>query len=549
MPWFSGDTALNAYILAWDQHALLRQPVHLFDANFLYPTRDTLALSENLLGAAILAFPLTLFQNPLLVYNILFFASFALSGFAWFVVLRRWGLGWFAAWIGGMAFGFLPWRWGQVGHAQLLYTWWIPIALGGAENWMRRGGWGSIMLTAFSLVASLYTCVYDALFLLCFLGVFVTVGLCANPGILTLRRDGLAQFAIGVLLFALFLLPAFASYHRIKSVLGTPNTIKDVIPRGASFGDYLRPSSFNLIWGARKPVPPNPYSDVPWEHELFPGFALMALAASYPWTWWLRRKTQSEKPAPQTRLALMLVGGGLALLIVSLGPRLHWFGHGTRVALPFAWLYKFVPGFSAIRVPCRAGLFVGFALSGLAALALDGWLNLPEKILRWTGRLVAVPLALALLAELGVHPLPMEENPDYSRHRQVQREIARRAPGTVLVLPIEDRLNYLAPLTTAVHFYPLVNGVSGYLPHKNGDIFDAFRADVWGDTQAHLLRKMRVRHVVLDHRKSANPSPEVLKRLDETLARLGFDVETAYFPQSDITLLEIKPTEGENPKS
>jgi len=52
------DSLENSYIFSWDAHALLHQPLHLFDANIFYPERLTLAYSENVLGLAVFVAPL-----------------------------------------------------------------------------------------------------------------------------------------------------------------------------------------------------------------------------------------------------------------------------------------------------------------------------------------------------------------------------------------------------------------------------------------------------------------------------------------------------------
>ena len=57
--------------LAWDRHAFRHRAFSIFEANISYPGRQTLAYSENLLGAALLAAPVIwLTDNPVLAMNI-----------------------------------------------------------------------------------------------------------------------------------------------------------------------------------------------------------------------------------------------------------------------------------------------------------------------------------------------------------------------------------------------------------------------------------------------------------------------------------------------
>src|SRR5438067_10226921 len=86
LPGDAGDPVLNAYILAWDGHALSTEPLQLFDAGFFYPLRNTLAYTENLTGNALLALPILLVTGqPALAYNAIFLLSFVLAGFGMYL--------------------------------------------------------------------------------------------------------------------------------------------------------------------------------------------------------------------------------------------------------------------------------------------------------------------------------------------------------------------------------------------------------------------------------------------------------------------------------
>jgi hypothetical protein len=47
-----GDPLLQAWQVAWDGHAVLHAPLHLFDAKAFWPAHDSLAFSDPLLGYA-----------------------------------------------------------------------------------------------------------------------------------------------------------------------------------------------------------------------------------------------------------------------------------------------------------------------------------------------------------------------------------------------------------------------------------------------------------------------------------------------------------------
>lgn len=79
----NGDYVLNARAISWVAHQLPRQPSHLFDANFFYPERRTLAYSEAMLVQGALAVPLRAAgAGPVMTYNLLFMLGLALTGWA-----------------------------------------------------------------------------------------------------------------------------------------------------------------------------------------------------------------------------------------------------------------------------------------------------------------------------------------------------------------------------------------------------------------------------------------------------------------------------------
>jgi hypothetical protein len=274
---FWADPTLVAYLIAWNQHSFMTYPRQILSPNFLYPTAHALGLSDTLLAPALLALPLAAFQNPLLVYNVLFFASSFLSALLWYVVLRGWGLVTLAAFAGGLAFGFLPWRLGQLGHAQLLYTWWIPIAVGSATSWIRSGGWRPLTCLGLSLGAQFYTSVYNSLFLVLYVSALVAAGLLALRPAPRVVVERVGQYAVGLALFAIILIPSLPAYLDMKREIGPAATIRSIARRGAAPADYARPHSLNYLWGRTGLAIPNSYSDVPWEHSLFFGFGTMSL--------------------------------------------------------------------------------------------------------------------------------------------------------------------------------------------------------------------------------------------------------------------------------
>src|SRR6187397_771856 len=103
----NADTQLNEWILAWVQHQLPRDPLHLFEANIFYPAHDALAFSEPLIVPALMGGPLAWTgSSPVLVYNIILIAGFALTAFVTCLVIETWTGSLLAGLVAGSAFAF-----------------------------------------------------------------------------------------------------------------------------------------------------------------------------------------------------------------------------------------------------------------------------------------------------------------------------------------------------------------------------------------------------------------------------------------------------------
>src|SRR5438067_1344559 len=134
-----GDPPSQAWILAWDVHALGTNPAHLYDANIFYPFHDVLAYQDTLLGLLPLAAPVLLLTgNAVLTYNLMFLLSFALCAWGAYLLARQLVGDSRAAFLAGLVYGFSPYRIVHLYHLNLLSGMWIPFALLCWER-VRRG--------------------------------------------------------------------------------------------------------------------------------------------------------------------------------------------------------------------------------------------------------------------------------------------------------------------------------------------------------------------------------------------------------------------------
>src|SRR5215212_9508427 len=137
-----GDPYLVTWIMWWDYHQTFRDPLNLFHSNTFYPLRYTLAFSEHCYGLALPFFPLfALGLRPLTVHAVALFLGFALSGYGAFRLARTLTGSEGAAWVAGIAFAFVPFRFHLMSQLVYLFSPWLPLVFEALVLFVRRRSW------------------------------------------------------------------------------------------------------------------------------------------------------------------------------------------------------------------------------------------------------------------------------------------------------------------------------------------------------------------------------------------------------------------------
>src|SRR5438067_243046 len=151
-----GDPLYSVWAMAWQAHALVTDPLRMFDANIMYPFRGTLAFDELSFTEAVMAAPVYLLTgNPVLSHNLILFLSFPISGYGTWLLLRSLtGSGW-AALIGGSFCEFSLSRLVHLPHMTLISTEWMPFLLLVSYKllWTKRWKWAWALAALFAVQA------------------------------------------------------------------------------------------------------------------------------------------------------------------------------------------------------------------------------------------------------------------------------------------------------------------------------------------------------------------------------------------------------------
>jgi hypothetical protein len=273
----SADTRLFLWTISWDVHALLRQPLSIFDANIFFPEPRTLAYSEHLIGSAILGAPALLASgNPVLALNVIVLLSCVLSGLGAYFLARHLGTGVPAALVAGLVFAFGPARFVRLAQVHVAVVQWIPFALAFMHLYARHRRRRDLVAVAAFLTLQSLSSGHGGLFLTLALGALVLYDWAFGriPGPVRLLRD---LGVVGVLILAVnvvFLVPYLRAQHDV-GLHRTIGAVYDWTPNLVSFlasPAHVQEWLLSLVPGLQARV-----ADA--KAYLFPGWITVGLAA------------------------------------------------------------------------------------------------------------------------------------------------------------------------------------------------------------------------------------------------------------------------------
>jgi hypothetical protein len=438
IPHDAGDPVLNTWILWWNAR-VIPFTGEWWNAPFFWPLPNALALSEHLTGLSLFATPLQIAgAGPIAAYNVCFLLSFALSGFFAYLLAHRLTGSVPAGITAGLAFGFSPYRAGQLSHIQALTAYWMPLALWALHKYLDNGSrrWLAVFGAAW-LVQSLSNGYY-----MLFFPVLVVLWLAWFVDWRNAPRRGMTIVAAWIL-SSLPLLPVLLKYRAVHTALGISRDLGDIRQFSALPVSFLHPPPMLAVW------PEGPARNA--ELYLFPGATAIALAAIGLAV--LLVKIGFRAAWVGRSPLLFYVCATIVLMTLTLGPG----GQGMEppsALHPYTWLLA-LPGFEGLRVPAR------FAMLGSLTLAIAASLSLVS--LPWPrgrrGSSVSFSLALVgLVADGLTHTVPLVNPPPRVMLSELRDSV-------VLELPLDDaRVNLGAMFRSMRDERPLVNGYSGYVP-------------------------------------------------------------------------------------
>ena len=433
----SGDGRLSIWNVAWVAHALLTDPIHLFDANIFHPHRGTLAYSEANLVAGVMALPVyALTRQPVAAHNSVVYAVFVLSFVAMWSLTRRLTRDPAIAFIPATAFTFAPFVAARTAHIQLLMVFVFPLTLLAWHRFLDEPGPKRGAIVGLTLALAALSCGYYGIY------AGMAIGLAVLWFAAGQRRPKAywAGLVVALIVSAVLVAPALRPYLVLRDEAGARQVVSVEELRGysADARAYLTSPSHAHRW----------ILDVVGQGRevLFPGIVLTLIVVAG--VMMLRKKEERQRERAR-----------IVWFYTVLGALAVWASFGPDAGL-YMWLNNSLPFMSFMRAPARLGIVAVFCMAVLAGFVLVRLLPLRRR-----GWIVAV-LVLVVAAEVSAAPWPLRTVPPLPAAYARLRELPR-APVVELHFPYKP--GELFPHTlymfwSAWHWRPLVNGYSDYIP-------------------------------------------------------------------------------------
>jgi len=532
-----GDPLLVSWILWWNAHAVPFSQA-FWNAPAFFPAQGVLAFSETFAGLSPVSTPIYwLTGNIQLGYNVCFLLTFLLSAFFGYLLCRELSGREDAAFVGGLIFGFAPYRIDQLPHMQMLVSFWMPLGLFGLHRYLRTRGTRWLVLFGIAWLMQGLSSGYLMMFFSILVGSWLCWFLPWREWRLWLKIG--AAWGLAMLPMALVLL----EYRHIHEMYGFRRSLDEIRGYSADITGVLQAPARLLVWGWLNVYPHA-------EGAIFPGvtailiilvalvvvrtraprvelargmrrlrttcgvaalvFGAAALSAwLVPWQLGpLLSNTHVDKPLRFGALSLSawvatspaLVGAfrrhsvfGFYLVatvlmwLLSLGPSPTFFGDKTPFTGPYAFLLN-LPGFDSLRVPGRFAMATALCLACAGALAFG---RLASKASRPMRIMLTVTAIVTALADVWTAGFVVETRPAAWPIQTLE------AHEPVIELPLGDQWRDIGVMYRAIHTgNPIVNGFSGYFPPWYAPLASGLQRH--DPTLLEDLSALGVRQVVLD---------------------------------------------------
>jgi hypothetical protein len=498
-----GDPLYFAWQLSWVAHAATDHVGDFWTTNAFLRAPGNLAFTDTIVGYL----PISLLTGPgqagaLAAVNVAGFFANVLALCGGYALARALGAGVLGSVVAGIGVGLAPWRVEQAIHLNVVSTGGIAFTLAllaYGHGWSLRHGWQPDRMHPWAVAAGWVVACWQITlgFATGIPFVYVLALVAALWGVgwlLTGRRPLPGRLLVaegvggGVFLLVTGLL--VQPYLRVLATNPAAGRSEAMLPLFSPPWSGLRLSSdTSWFWGDRQIAD---RAELFWAPEMIvsPGLMLAALAVLglVVSAWPLRR-----------RLALAIA----TALATALTLGTHFWGGGSWTYLV---LFRYLPGWDALRTPGRLVIWVTFGLAllaaGFVARVADALIERFHRSSGDTVRRLAAGVGVAAL----LVPIGLVAGDDWGgpRHWPVATAPVRVSslPAPIMFLPTDQIGDYHLMLWTTDGFPTLANGNSGFNPPQQEQLRQATKTFPDAASVA-ALRAKGIRTVVVVRSRAA----------------------------------------------
>jgi hypothetical protein len=466
-----GDARFNYYVLEHGYSYLSGKISEYWNAPFMYPYKNVMALSDNLLGTLPI-YALFRFFNADVEssYQYWIITLFVLNYWSSYYVLKKLGCHTVVAAGCSFIYGFGLYNHGQIFHIQVFPRFIAPLTIYWAIRFIQTSEFKYFSFLLLGLTYQFYCGIYLGFFLCYFLLFLFIAALIVNRRLpFQFNKKQLMYYLASVVGIAILMLPLFLPYIQTTHQVGTRPYIDSLnsLPRLRS---YFFTSPASVTWSFLYPYTAFKFINW-WNHLLFPGII--------PWIGVLLSPLIYFKLKKQTDKAKLIL-----LLLVA-----FWLSFIFCINYKGYSLYKVIyllPGFSSMRSVDRIMNIQILFFIFLTALTLNYFFNkLRHKVI------FAVALLTLIIVDNYFIPEPhrsiskheIQEMASY--YRKIISEQHNSQYKAVAVFPVEMDLtkkeyrNFTAVTQTISIMLACqelnlkcVNGYSGFNPGSFLNLFE-----------------------------------------------------------------------------
>lgn len=512
-----GDVFFCLWELWWFKEAVVNHINPYYTSYIFYPNGINLIFGDLSPIIGLLSVPLQLAVGLVNTYNIIWIASFILSGYGAYLLVKyltnddiR------AAFISGIVFMFCPYHFAHaLGHLSLFNMEWIPFYVLYLIKMTKERNIANSLYAAFFLLITGMTSTYYLIYLLVFTLIYVIYFAWFDKGLN--KVNFIKKMGVMGVSFIIALSPFL--YLIIKEILETRSNYMyatGFVEYSADILAFFTPSTFHPLLSGLFSSVNSRFTGGPAENTVFAGYTVLLLSII------AISKARSKE-------VVFWALSALTFFVLSLGPILHILGtfrvqiedYTAYVLLPYA-LMMHIPLFSAMRVPSRWDVLIMLCLAVLVGYGLTYIFSSSAKIKCFKVKGISCKNALFLifisliLFEFLALPYPImssAEIPSFYKQMAVDKE-----DYALLELPYFGPASEYMYYQTA-HGKRLINGFAARIPDGtlsicstpfidqliDGSHHDDIISRDWKKEAVPILKSYKIRYIVI-HKNLMSPA-------------------------------------------